>query len=564
MHTTIHAKPLSVVGMVAVAAVLIIAAPSAAANDPQPPVGDHAATITLEAAQGQTLAGHTFDAYRIGDYHDVVVRDDAVVSFGVRGTDETNAWASDAIDTYNQNAAVDVIIPVGYDAAGTVASLAGSADAAAIRGVATALAASELRPEPTASDHGAGEQLALAVDEGYYLVVDSAGMPVLIGTTIDGKHLTDMTLGAAVIKSTIIDVDKRVGADGETQADDGSATVGSTVVQTIVTSVPNSRIGGALAWTIVDTPDGLTYQQGSLQAQLADGTDVTELLTVHDIAGTVVPGNPAFVAEDGTRTDPDLTVSEGGFILEADDVLHAYPNTQLTITYRSTVMRAEAANTATVTTVFADGAHTTGVTADDQSTITTYGFTLTKTSFDNPSARIDGAGFTIKDQDRDAWLSYDAATGLWSEVAEQEAATEFVTGSGIGGKSGDESGTVSFVGLGAGEYLIQETTAPEGFSSHGIAMPSLIATIGGDGTVTFNGQDLPELTTDNGDGSVTVANIANLTALPQTGGAWSVVPWIVGALLTGGAGIGAIRIGRRIRRWHADHPAPAREEGTAI
>lgn len=166
MHTTIHAKPLSVVGMVAVAAALIIAAPSAAANDSQPPTGDHATTITLEAAQGQTLAGHTFDAYRIGDYHDVVVRDDAVVSFGVRGTDETNAWASDAIDTYNQGAAVDVTIPVGYDAAGTVASLAGSADAAAIRGVATALTASELRPEPTASDHGAGEQLALAVDEG--------------------------------------------------------------------------------------------------------------------------------------------------------------------------------------------------------------------------------------------------------------------------------------------------------------------------------------------------------------------------------------------------------------
>ena len=59
------------------------------------------ATLTLNAAQGSTLAGHTFGVYRIGGYHDAVSSGEAIASFGVRGTTASNAWAQDAIDNYN-------------------------------------------------------------------------------------------------------------------------------------------------------------------------------------------------------------------------------------------------------------------------------------------------------------------------------------------------------------------------------------------------------------------------------------------------------------------------------
>lgn len=59
---------------------------------------------------------------------------------------------------------------------------------------------------------------------------------------------------------------------------------------------------------------------------------------------------------------------------------------------------------------------------------------------------------------------------------------------------------------------------------------------------------LPALTTDDGDGTVTVANIASLTDLPQTGGAWSALPWIIAALFAGGIGLTAIRTGGKVRR----------------
>ena len=60
-------------------------APSAMAAD---------TTITLQGADGASLAGHTFDVYRIGTYTDQILNGTRISSLGVRGDTASNAWAA--------------------------------------------------------------------------------------------------------------------------------------------------------------------------------------------------------------------------------------------------------------------------------------------------------------------------------------------------------------------------------------------------------------------------------------------------------------------------------------
>lgn len=67
-------------------------APSAMAAD---------TTITLQGADGASLAGHTFNVYQIGTYTGVVLKGNQISSLGIQGTTESNAWADDAITIAN-------------------------------------------------------------------------------------------------------------------------------------------------------------------------------------------------------------------------------------------------------------------------------------------------------------------------------------------------------------------------------------------------------------------------------------------------------------------------------
>ena len=58
-------------------------------------------TITLQGADGASLAGHTFDVYRIGTYTDQILNGTRISSLGVRGDTASNAWAADAIGIAN-------------------------------------------------------------------------------------------------------------------------------------------------------------------------------------------------------------------------------------------------------------------------------------------------------------------------------------------------------------------------------------------------------------------------------------------------------------------------------
>ena len=287
-------------------------APSAMAAD---------TTITLQGADGASLAGHTFDVYRIGTYTDQVLDGTRISSLGVRGDTASNAWAADAIgiaNAYDPSTADDIAKVYGYDDAGNIANIKMDSQTRQLRNISKALGQSAKKPAPVAG--GANlmttrSTLTINVPaEGLYYITDSEGNPIMIGTKSgnanimknDAKDPQWRTLGTAVVKAKSVRVDKKVqvSRDGATVGKDGTAsdpvgvTVGDTVTNTVEVTVPNKQAASAVKFKLVDQPKGQTYVKGSLSVRLknAPRTDITADAVVYD--GTTqnnaksIPGDP--------------------------------------------------------------------------------------------------------------------------------------------------------------------------------------------------------------------------------------------------------------------------------
>lgn len=108
------------------AAMLPAAALAAPATDAAAASTTAGATITLQGADGASLAGHTFNVYRIGTYTDQILNGTQISSLGVRGDTASNAWAADAIgiaNAYDPDTADDIAKVYGYDDAGNIANI---------------------------------------------------------------------------------------------------------------------------------------------------------------------------------------------------------------------------------------------------------------------------------------------------------------------------------------------------------------------------------------------------------------------------------------------------------
>lgn len=244
------------------AAMLPAAALAAPATDAAAASTTAGATITLQGADGASLAGHTFDVYRIGTYTDQVLDGTRISSLGVRGDTASNAWAADAIgiaNAYDPSTADDIAKVYGYDDAGNIANIKMDSQTRQLRNISKALGQSAKKPAPVAG--GANlmttrSTLTINVPaEGLYYITDSAGNPIMIGTKSgnanimknDAKDPQWRTLGVAVVKAKSVRVDKKVqvqrngatvGKDGTTN-DPVGVTVGDTVTNTVEVTVPN-------------------------------------------------------------------------------------------------------------------------------------------------------------------------------------------------------------------------------------------------------------------------------------------------------------------------------------
>ena len=530
-------------------------APSAMAAD---------TTITLQGANGASLAGHTFNVYQIGTYTGVVLKGDRISSLGIQGTTESNAWADDAItiaNGYDKDTSDDITKVGGYDAAGSIAAIDMAKQAKQLSNIQAALNASSRKPATVAGGADLTTQdatLNITVpEEGLYYITDSAGSPIIIGTKSGAgtamSGAPGRTLGVAVIKSKSVTTDKKVVVDRDGRqvskqgdaADPVAVTVGDTVTHTIDVTVPNT----AVKFKLADAPAGQEYVKGSLKVALSGtATDVTADTVIYDgvtqHGAKALPGDATLKKEDRTPADPDITVPAGGWALNATKLITTQGGKKITITYQSVVTKATAEkpseNSVSGTAIFKDGAHYTVVTNGDKVDLKSYDFTLKKVSAADVNTLVDGAEFQI--QRGDKYLKLDTTTGEWSEAADQASATTFTTGdSNNDGKvdhkdNAAQKGLIAFKGLGYGTYTVTETKEPAGYASY--AKPSFTVTIDDAGTaIRFAGKDQPGLTTGIDNNTVQVKNITNLTQLPQTGGALAFAFWLAVSCPLWGSGI---------------------------
>lgn len=551
-------------------------APSAMAAD---------TTITLQGADGASLAGHTFNVYQIGTYTDQILNGTRISSLGVRGDTASNAWAADAIgiaNAYDPSTADDIGKVYGYDDAGNIANIKMDSQTRQLRNISKALGQSTRKP--AAIQGGANlttTQSTLTINvpsEGLYYITDSAGNPIMVGTKSgnanimknDAKDPQWRTLGTAVVKAKSVRVDKKVQVqrNGATVGKDGTAsdpvgvTVGDTVTNTVEVTVPNKQAASAVKFKLIDQPKGQTYVKGSLSVRLknAPQTDITADAVVYD--GTTqnnaksIPGDPALKTADNKPADPDLAIPAGGWGIDGRNLLDKYSNRTIVITYRMTVDKASAPDPANNTIhtygTFTDGIHFTTITDQDKADIKAYDFTLRKVDAGNVNTLLDGARFQI--QRNGKWMNLDWNTGKWSDAADQGSASVFITGDsnhdGTVDNRDDASqrGLIAFKGLGYGTYTVTETREPAGYASY--AKPTFTVTIDDAGTsIQYRGTGtVPNLTSRLDNNTVQVKNVANLTQLPQTGGVLAFAFWLACAMpLLATGGMMAVR-GARNRR----------------
>lgn len=556
---------------VALAAGPAVALPAAAlaapATDAAAASTTAGATITLQGADGASLAGHTFDVYRIGTYTDQILNGTRISSLGVRGDTASNAWAADAIgiaNAYDPSTADDIGKVYGYDDAGNIANIKMDSQTRQLRNISKALAQSSRRP--AAIQGGANlttTQSTLTINvpsEGLYYITDSAGNPIMVGTKSgnanimknDAKDPQWRTLGVAVVKAKSVRVDKKVQVqrNGATVGKDGTAsdpvgvTVGDTVTNTVEVTVPNKQAASAVKFKLIDQPKGQTYVKGSLSVRLknAPRTDITADAVIYD--GTTqnnaksIPGDLALKTADNTPADPDLAIPAGGWGIDGRNLLDKYSNRTIVITYRMTVDKASVTDPPTNTVhtygTFTDGIHFTTITDQDKADIKAYDFTLRKVDAGNVNTLLDGARFQI--QRNGKWMDLDWNTGKWSDAANQGSATVFVTGDtnhdGTVDNRDDagQRGLIRFKGLGYGTYTVVETREPAGYASY--AKPTFTVTIDDAGTsIQYRGTGtVPKLTSRLDNNTVQVKNVANLTQLPQTGGVLAFAFWLACAM----------------------------------
>lgn len=525
-------------------------------------------TITLQGADGASLAGHTFDVYRIGTYTDQILNGTRISSLGVRGDTASNAWAADAIgiaNAYDPSTADDIGKVYGYDDAGNIANIKMDSQTRQLRNISKAL--SQSSKKPAAIQGGANlttTQSTLTINvpaEGLYYITDSAGNPIMVGTKSgnanimknDAKDPQWRTLGVAVVKAKSVRVDKKVQVqrNGATVGKDGTAsdpvgvTVGDTVTNTVEVTVPNKQAASAVKFKLVDQPKGQTYVKGSLSVRLKNApqtTDITADAVVYD--GTTqnnaksIPGDPTLKTADNRPADPDLAIPAGGWGIDGRNLLDKYSNRTIVITYRMTVDKASvtdpANNTVHTYGTFTDGIRFTTITDQDKADIKAYDFTLRKVDAGNVNTLLDGARFQI--QRNGKWMNLDWNTGKWSDAADQGSASVFITGDtnhdGTVDNRDDASqrGLIRFKGLGYGTYTVTETREPAGYASY--AKPTFTVTIDDAGTsIQYRGTGtVPNLTSRLDNNTVQVKNVANLTQLPQTGGVLAFAFWLACAM----------------------------------
>lgn len=492
-------------------------------------------TLTLNAGDGSTLAGHSFTAYKLANYNDVVKDGANVKSVSAKHPDQTTGdWIAAALKANG----VNYDLAQGRNAAEQLLRLQTNSNT--LRKVAGTLqstaAASKVTAVKTNQTSTTGS-LNLTLPEGYYLVVDAQGIPILVSTTIGGsvRMSNGQVLGSTQIKTNVTKIDKKIKSVDGTWKDSAAATNGETRDFKATFTVPNKLAVDTI--TLEDHMTGITYIDGSFHAATSSGMDVTNQF------GAI--GKDKITAAAG-KTQTDGT---GFKVTSLQSLVDTYQGKQVTVTYQGKVVNASKANKAInqiiltsnwLPSVIPPNVPTPGP-GTDETPVPTYDVNLKKISAADGNRTIQGAKFKLHNDSLNQWYVWNTSSNQWTFTTDESKATEFST---------NASGVINFTRLGAGTYTVKETQVPTGYFS--FVKPSFTLKITDDGHVTINGKDQPGLTgkVTNADGKTTtptavVKNIDNITQLPQTG-ATTMAVMLVGAfaiiLVATASGFAAYRV----------------------
>ncbi len=394
-------------------------------------------TLTLNAGDGSTLAGHSFTVYKVAGYNDVVKDGANVKSVSASSPDATtDAWVKAALNkngvTYNtsegRNAAEQLLrLKTNSDTlrkvAGTLQSTAASSKVAAMK----------------TNQTSATGSLNLTLPEGYYLVVDAQGIPILVSTTIGGS--VRMSNGRPRFHP---DQDQRH-QDRQEDQERGRHVEGfrgrdqrQTRDFKATFTVPNKLAVDTI--TLEDHMTGIVYVDGSFHATTSSGTDVTNQF------GTI--GKDKVGKSDGT----------GFKVTSLQSFVDTYQGKQVTVTSGQGRQRVqgqpgpqpdpghlELAAQRGPPDVPTPGPGT------DETPVPTYDVNLKKISAADGNKVIQGAKFKLHNDSLNQWYVWNTVSNQWTFTTDESKATEFST---------NASGVINFTRLAPGIHVEEPRCRP--------------------------------------------------------------------------------------------------------
>lgn len=487
----------AVIASVAMLMTVSVGAPTAAADG---------SSIELKSVSGATLDGHKFKAYRIGDYSNPIIGSDGKVSsVSVRNRADATDPASD-INRWLASALSDngVSILTGDDEAATISRIT---DAKVIAKVAKSLADSTAKPAESGSLDGSGASGTISLDsDGLYLITDTKGNPMIVGTKVEGKDMTSQQLGVAIIKSTDTADTHMVSAqllytNREPIPANTAVTAGQYVIVRLYASIPTAQ----------DAQD-LNFN-ADLSNFNFNSPNEAKLYTVAD------NGN---LTDTGTTVNAVPSETPQGYIFNAKNLIAAYSGKRVALEYKLQVkgidQNTKAVDKMNMKVTSNNGTST--VFENETTTVSAFTGTFDVKKFDiDDVTKLQGAEFKVARNDGGSvkWMNRDG-NGMWSDVDSESAAGAFVTAA-DDGTSTSRLGTTSITGLGDGTYHIKETKAPDGHLLFGGVSANI--TITGGKLSEVRGDKSPKLSSmlngEDGYNALKVKNISSITQLPQTG-----------------------------------------------
>lgn len=509
-------------------------------------------TITLNATSADQLTGHTFKAVKVASY-DVYgttpnqnvtlktedgLKQDIAEYLKYTGTGDPLAWAQQ-----QDKAKLDQSTTSPWLGDGTT------------RGLADKLASKATTDVTPALSNGNRHATFTLASPGLWLIVDqvatgksSKALPILAGTplTINNKEYSS---GSIDMKNQTASVSKTV--------TDQTVAAGQDASYTITTTVPNYvgyKVKG-YQFTVSDkfADDApLAYKVGTLTVKIngqtltqgtdytVDGFDLSSKTFTIDLSNYIkAKGFKGTLAEDSKFMDAGLV------------------GKTVTVEYKATVTGSTGNNGAANTPTAKypnDPSNNESKQEVPGTPVKVFNFDYTLVKKDKTTgAALEGAKFAIKQNDKylaytrdqdgnNKWITLDAKP---ESTADGTLSGVFTTGA---------NGKVTFPALDEGKYTIEEIAAPDGYVNPGVSFSfTIAANLSGTGadqtaspTYTVDADsttsDVWHLVGNGNTAEVVVENVKNITQLPLTGGAGTVLFTVVAALLiSAGVTIGVVK-----------------------